>query len=92
MTNLSFGDSVGGADLCAAAAADALIGIDVIDVAGSDSSYRANGLAGSTSHAVVANYVCHSSLVFKIVIRVVRLVVFVSANLGLYFHTAKKLS
>ena len=53
-------DSVGGANLCAAAAADALVRVDVVDVAGSDCSYGANGLAGSASYTVVANYVSHS--------------------------------
>lgn len=60
--DLALSDSVVGANLSAAAAADALIGVDVIDVAGSDSADGAYGLTGAASDAVVADYVSHSSL------------------------------
>lgn len=63
----AFADSIVGANLCAAAAADALIRIDVIFVAGGDCSYRAYRLACSACDAVVANYVSHNSFIFLVV-------------------------
>lgn len=87
---LSLGDSLGGAYLCAAAAGDALVGVDVIDVAGCDSTYRAYGLACSASYTVVANYVSHSCCCFKV--RVILDLSFLNcdANLVLYSDMAKK--
>ena len=57
-------DSVAGAYRCAAAAADASVGIDLIDIACRDCVYRAYSLASATCNAIVANYVSHSSFFF----------------------------
>jgi len=45
--------------LRAASAADASVGINVIDISGGDSVNRTNRLASTACDAVVADYVCH---------------------------------
>ena len=57
---LALGDSVAGANGCAAAAADASVGIDLVDIALRDSLYGAYGLASAACYAVVTDYVSHS--------------------------------
>lgn len=58
---LAFCDSVVRTNLSAAAAADASVGIDVIDVALRDSVNGANRHASAACDAVIANYVCHNN-------------------------------
>lgn len=70
---LNFGlalfDSVVGANRCAAAAADASVGIDFVDLALRDSFNGAYRLACSTCDASVSNYVSHScKIILKILI------------------------
>ncbi len=57
-------DCVRRANLCAAAAVDAGVRIDVIDFAFADCLYRANGLTSTASNAVVTNYICHNLFLF----------------------------
>lgn len=57
-------DSARGANVCACAAVDACVGVDAVDVALANGFSRALGLAGSASHAVVADNVSHNSLDF----------------------------
>ncbi len=67
---LNFGlalfDSVVGANRCAAAAADASIGIDLVDIALRDSLYGANGKTCAASDTSVSNYVSHSCKYYKV--------------------------
>lgn len=58
-------DSLAGANLCAAAALDASIGIDVIDVAFRDSLYGTYGETSAASNALISDYVSHDSLSFN---------------------------
>ena len=57
---LTLSDSVVRTNLSAAAAADASVGIDVIDITFRDCVHRANRHASAACDTVVANYVCHS--------------------------------
>lgn len=52
-------DSVVGANRSAAAAADASVGVDVIDITLADCLYRANRLACAACDTSVCNYVSH---------------------------------
>ena len=52
-------DSTAGANLSAAAALDASVGIDVVDVTFRDSLNGANGHTCATSHARISNNVSH---------------------------------
>lgn len=61
----AFCNSVVGADLSAAAAGDALVGVDVVDVAGGDCANGANRFTSAACDTVVADYVSHSSKVLK---------------------------
>lgn len=54
-------DSVVGANRSAAAAADACVGIDVIDLTFGNSLHGAYGLASAACDASVGNNVSHSS-------------------------------
>lgn len=63
--DLTLCDSVVRTNLCAASAADACVGIDMIDIALGDCVYRANRHAGAACYTVVANYVCHNSCVLS---------------------------
>lgn len=63
----ALGNSFVGANLRTAAAADARIRVDVIDIALRDSLYGAYGLAGAAGHAVVADYISHSKSVIRVV-------------------------
>ena len=65
---LTFRDSIARANLCAATAIDASIGVDVIDIAFADRISRTYALACSACHAVVANYISHNSNVFYLFI------------------------
>ena len=58
---LSLRDCVVRTNLCAAAAADASVRIDVIDIALRDCVYGANRHASAACDAVIANYVCHNN-------------------------------
>lgn len=58
--SLALLDSIVGADGCAAAAADASIGIDLVDIALRDSLYGANGKTCSASNTFVGYYVSHT--------------------------------
>lgn len=62
---LALGDSVARANCCAAATADASVGINLVDLALGDCLYGANGLACAACDAVVTNYVGHSCSLFK---------------------------
>ncbi len=62
----TFGDSVVRTNLSAATAADACVGIDFVDITLRDSVHRTNGHASAACDTVVANYVCHSLLIFKL--------------------------
>lgn len=53
-------DSAAGANFGTAAAFDAGIGIDVVDVAFRDSFYGTNGETSAASDAFVSNNVCHN--------------------------------
>lgn len=64
---LTFGDGVARARCCAAAAVDALIGVNVIDVAFRDSVNRANTHASAAGYASVGNNMCHCSRKIKLV-------------------------
>lgn len=65
---LNFGlalfDSVVGANRCAAAAADACVGINLVDVALRDSLYGTNGKTCAASDTSVSNYVSHSCIIY----------------------------
>ena len=52
-------DCFAGANFSAAAAFDAGVGIDVIDIAFRDSLYGANGKTCSASHTLISDYVSH---------------------------------
>lgn len=60
LSRLALGDCTAGANLGAAAAGNTGIGVDVINLALGDSLYGAYGLASTTSHTVVTNYVSHN--------------------------------
>ena len=70
-------DSSGGAYLGTAAAFDAGVGIDVIDITLADSFNGAYGLTCAASHADVCNYVSHSGLMLCFVVNN-----YVSSDLG----------
>ena len=57
---LTLGDCIARANSCAAATADAGVGIDLVDFTLGDCLYRANRLASAASDAVITNYVGHS--------------------------------
>ena len=57
---LALCDCVVRTNLCAAAAADASVGIDFVDITFRDCVYRANRHASAASDAAVTNYVCHN--------------------------------
>ncbi len=63
-TLLTFCDSVRRTYLRAAAAADACVGIDVIDLALADCLYWAYGLTCTARYAVVTNYISHNAINF----------------------------
>ena len=56
---LSFDDRLAGANACAGAAVDALIGIDHIDIAGRDRFGRALADAGAAGNAGISDFVSH---------------------------------
>ena len=62
---LAFRDSVARANLCAAAAVDAGVRVDVVDIALCDGVCGAYALASATCDAVVANYISHNCNSFK---------------------------
>jgi len=63
---LAFGDSVVRTNLRAATAADACVGVDLIDITLRNSVHRTNRHASAACYTVVTNYVCHSLLIFKL--------------------------
>ena len=65
MPGLSLFDSIVGANSSAAAAADASVGIDVVDITLADSLYGANRLACATCDTSVSNNVSHNSKIFN---------------------------
>lgn len=69
VSSLSLLDSIVGTNRSAAAAADAGVGINLVDLALGDSLYRANRNTCSACHAAVCNYISHnfSFLKFRLV-------------------------
>lgn len=63
---LSLGDSTAGANICAAAAGNAYIGVDGVLFALADSAGRACVDAGSASNAIVTNNVSHNYCGLKV--------------------------
>lgn len=59
----ALGDSIIGANLCAAAAADTSVRIDFVDISFRDSVYRTYRHASAACDAVVANYVSHNLII-----------------------------
>ena len=57
-------DSFAGANLCAAAALDAGVGIDLVDIALGDSLNGAYGKTCAAGNTLVSNYVSHFCLRF----------------------------
>lgn len=66
LRRLTFDDGAGGASVCAGAAANACILVNLVDVALGDCSNGAFASASATGNASVGDFVSHFVSVFKV--------------------------